>query len=383
MSNEACAVGMMPERSVIPVSHRGRSLTVIVPTYREADSLPHLIQRLAAVRERFDAMDVLVMDDDSRDGSVELIESLKADWIRIVVRTSDRGLSPAVLDGLRRARGDVLACMDADLSHPPEALEGMLNKLEQGADFVIGSRYVDGGTTADDWGFLRWFNSRVATLLARPLVSTRDPMSGFFALARSTFEHGRDFNPVGYKIALELIVKCRCERVVEVPIHFENRRFGESKLTLKQQLLYLQHLRRLYIHKFGLWSQLMQFLVVGGLGVFVNLAFLTLFVQASLPLRPSVAAAIFVSMCFNFVLNRRFSFSFARKGPWFRQFVRFVGASSAGACLNYFLTLVTLDSFPSWHPQAASLVGIAAGTAFNFAASRYLIFRASHVRVEP
>jgi dolichol-phosphate mannosyltransferase len=247
---------------------------------------------------------------------------------------------------------------------------------------VVGSRYAEGGTTSDDWGFLRWFNSRVATILALPLVSIRDPMSGFFAMARPTFERGRDFNPIGYKIALELIVKCRCERVVEVPIHFENRRFGESKLTMKQQLLYLQHLRRLYIYKFGLWSQLMQFLVVGGLGVLVNLAFLTLFVRVNVPLHSSVAAAIFVSMCFNFVLNRRFSFSFARSGPWLPQFLRFVAASSAGACLNYFLTLTMLSHFPSWRPQVASLVGIAAGTAFNFAASRYLIFRARHVRVD-
>jgi len=63
-----------------------------------------------------------------------------------------------------------------------------------------------------DWGFLRWLNSRVATLLARPLTTARDPMAGFFALRRSTFENGRDFNPVGYKIGLELIVKCGCER---------------------------------------------------------------------------------------------------------------------------------------------------------------------------
>jgi len=73
-------------------------------------------------------------------------------------------------------------------------------------------------------------------------------MAGYFALRRATFEAGHGFNPIGYKIGLELIVKCNCERVVEVPIIFENRRFGYSKLTMRQQLLYLQHLRRLYIH---------------------------------------------------------------------------------------------------------------------------------------
>ena len=171
--------------------------------------------------------------------------------MQILVRTGKRGLSEAVLDGLRRARGEILVCMDADLSHPPEVIPEILRALEDGADFVIGSRYIAGGTTADDWGVLRWINSRIATLLARPLTSVRDPMAGLFALRRSTFESGRDFNPVGYKIGLELIVKCGCRRVVEVPIHFEDRRFGDSKLTLTQQLLYLQHLGRLYVFRYG------------------------------------------------------------------------------------------------------------------------------------
>ncbi len=367
----------------MPSTDVARSVTVVVPTYKEVESLPYLIDRLAKVREMLAIpLDVLIMDDDSDDGSAELIASRPENWIQIIVRTTDRGLSAAVLDGLRRARGDLLVCMDADLSHPPEALPTMLKKLAEGADFVVGSRYMRGGTTSDDWGFIRWLNSRVATLMARPFVNIRDPMSGFFALTRTTFENARDLNPIGYKIALELIVKCRCERTVEIPIHFEDRRFGKSKLTLKQQLLYLQHLRRLYIYKFGVWSQLMQFLAVGSSGVIVNLTLLTAFVHAHIPLPVSVAAAIFVSMCSNFILNRRFTFSFAARGPWFRQFVSFLGASVLGAVVNYALTLATLHHLPSWRPQAASLIGIAAGTAFNFAASRYLIFRTSHIRAD-
>jgi dolichol-phosphate mannosyltransferase len=197
-------------------------------------------------------LDLLIMDDDSRDGTVEAVARRSEPWVHLVVRTTDRGLSPAVLDGLYRARGEVLACMDADLSHPPDALPAMLDALEAGADFVFGSRYVKGGSTSDDWTILRWLNSRAATLLARPLTAVRDPMSGFFALRRSTFGKGRHFRPVGYKIGLELIVRCRCRRVVEVPIHFSNRRFGRSKLTVKQQLLYLEHLRRLYAFRFGI-----------------------------------------------------------------------------------------------------------------------------------
>ncbi len=362
---------------------RQTRLTIVVPTYKEVENLPHLIERIGKVRDCCVLdIDLLIMDDDSRDGTVELIAGVPEKWVRLVVRSGPRGLSPAVLEGFHNARGDLLVCMDADLSHPPEAIPLMLQKLREGADFVVGSRYVEGGTTADDWGLLRWLNSRVATALARPLTSVRDPMAGFFALSRSTFEAGEDFNPIGYKIGLELIVKCGCERVVEIPIHFENRRFGESKLTLQQQLAYLKHLRRLYIFKYGLWSQLMQFLVVGALGTVVNLVALTVLVDVRLPIRGAVALAIWIAMTFNFVLNRRFSFSFARYGSWWLQYVRFVGASSFGAVINYALTLLVLRYVAGIPPQLAALIGIAVGTGFNFVASRYMVFRAQHVRAD-
>jgi dolichol-phosphate mannosyltransferase len=369
-----------PPSSAATETTRFARVTVVVPTYQEAENLPHLLDRLAKVRQAHGLdLDVLIMDDNSQDGSEEIVAGRPEDWVKLVVRTTGRGLSPSVLDGMNLATGDVLVCMDADLSHPPEAIPQMLSKLQEGADFVIGSRYVQGGSTSDDWGFLRWLNSRVATLLARPLTSARDPMAGFFAFRRTTFAAGRDFNPVGYKIGLEFIVKCGCERVVEVPIHFEDRQLGKSKLTMRQQLLYLKHLRRLYTFKFGAWSQLAQFLTVGGLGTLVNLVLLTLFLHLGLSVRPSVAAAIILSMVFNFVLNRRFSFGESRKESWLGQFVGFMAACSVGAIINYAVTLLFMGKL-SLRPQLAALIGIAAATAFNFIASRYLVFRSSHIR---
>jgi dolichol-phosphate mannosyltransferase len=358
-------------------------VSIVVPTYREAENLPFLIDRVAGMAKAH-ALDVemIVVDDDSRDGAVAIVDARPEPWVRIVVRTEERGLSQAVLHGLRQARGDFLVCMDADLSHPPEAVPAMLAKLDAGADFVIGSRYAPGGSTSHDWGFLRWLNSRLATALARPLTHATDPMAGFFALRRSTFEAGRDFNPIGYKIGLELIVKCGCERVVEIPIHFEDRRFGVSKLTLKQQLLYLKHLRRLYSFKHGAWSQLVQFLAVGGVGTAANLLLLTALLAARAPLKLAVAIAIFGSMCINFALNRRFSASMARASAWPRPFVRFVLASSPGALVNYLATILTLARFPGLPPQLAAIAGIAAGAAVNLVASRYLVFKATHVRVQ-
>jgi dolichol-phosphate mannosyltransferase len=205
-------------------------------------------------------------------------------------------------------------------------------------------------------------------------------MAGFFAFRRSTYEGGRAFNPVGYKIGLEFIVKCGCERVVEVPIHFEDRQLGKSKLTMRQQLLYIKHLRRLYTFKFGAWSQLVQFLTVGGLGTVVNLVLLTAILRIGASPKTAVATAIVLSMVFNFVLNRRFSFGESRKGSWLRQFAGFMTACSVGALINYAVTIVFMGKSFSLRPQLAALLGIAAATAFNFMASRYLVFRSSHIR---
>lgn len=356
------------------------SVAVIVPTYREAENVPLLVQRLCGVRERSGLdLELVLIDDDSRDGTEEIVNSLHLPWLRLVVRTADRGLSQAVLEGLRGADRDVLVVMDADLSHPPEAIPKMLQELEEGADFVLGSRFVDGGSTDDQWGFFRWLNSRVATLLAAPLTRVKDPMSGFFALRRSTFLDGRFLNPVGYKIGLELMIKCEIQRPVEVPIHFTDRKLGESKLSFKEQLRYLQHLRRLYIHRYGTWSHLVQFLVVGLTGLAVNLLVLSTLLGVGINEKSAVAFAIALSILWNFALNRRFSFSYARREPIGRQFLAFVTTCLVGAIVNYTVTMAVWHSFR--YKQVAATLGVIAGTAFNFVGSRYLVFRKRHLIV--
>ena len=237
-------------------------VSVIVPTFREAGNLPELIQRLEKVRqERVPALSVVIVDDNSRDGTAELIASLGKPWIRLITRTNERGLSSAVVRGLQEATGDVLVVMDADLSHPPEVIPDLIGRLDRGADFVIGSRYVAGGTTDASWGIFRWLNSKVATLLARPFTSARDPMAGFFAIRRETYIHAAALNPIGYKIGLELLVKCGCRNVQEVPIHFVDRTKGESKLNLREQLRYLRHLGRLFAFRYGQWLHLLALMI--------------------------------------------------------------------------------------------------------------------------
>lgn len=352
------------------------SISIVIPTYREAENIPELLERLDALRRSYDIeLEVLIMDDDSRDGSEELVARLDYAWAQLVTRKKNRGLSAAVVEGLQQARHAVLVVMDADLSHPPEKIPEMILALDVGQEFVIGSRYVAGARTDEDWGFLRWLNSRVATLLARPFSRAKDPMSGFFALRRSDFAKADALNPIGYKIGLELIVKCRLENIGEIPIYFADRKHGQSKLTFAERLRYLQHLRRLFIHKFGTWSRVLHFLAVGASGTLVNLGVLTLLLREQASRDVAIAGGIAVSVVTNFLLNRRFTFSYARHESMLRQFLGFCVASSFGALVNFSVAKAFSSVFPALPLQLAAAIGILAGMSLNFIANRYVVFR--------
>jgi dolichol-phosphate mannosyltransferase len=349
-------------------------VSIIVPTYKEVLNLPELFNRLSDMANKVSfAVEALIMDDDSQDGTEDWIKEHGPAWAQLIVRKSDRGLSPAVLDGFRAAKGDVMVVMDADLSHPPEKIPELVAGA-MAVGFALGSRYVPGAATNEKWSLYRRLNSLVATLMAYPLTSVKDPMSGFFAIRRDVFQGAAYLNPIGYKIGLELLVKCRCKEVVEVPIYFADRKFGSSKLTMHEQLKYIQHLRRLYIFKYSEASHLVQFMVVGASGVIVNLFVLTLLLMLGVLKNVAVAVAIFVSMVSNFALNRRFSFSYARGGSLIKQFFGFMLACLLGAIINYSVTLAASRNFPALPIQVAALAGIVSGMFANFFMSRFLVF---------
>jgi dolichol-phosphate mannosyltransferase len=360
-----------------------RPISVIVPTYKEAGSLPTLLDRLAALRERSEGveLEVLIVDDDSADGTVELIAERDEPWVRLIVRTEDRGLSPAVLRGLEEATHDVLMVMDADGSHPAEAIPGLDRALQDGADFALGSRYIAGGSTEDGWGVLRWINSKIATWMARPFTSALDPMSGFFAIERSTWKRGEDIDPIGYKIGLEIIVKCRCRSVVEVPIHFSTREIGESKLTLKVQCQYLVHIVRLARFKFPRLSSFIPFALVGASGMAVYVGLLALFdlaFGASIALWIRTAVAVVLTMTWNFAWDRRLAFWDARSRPILAQYAGFVAVCAVPALLTFFATWYFSDA--TILPVAGvigSAIGSAAGLLFNWFGNRLLVFTRS------
>jgi dolichol-phosphate mannosyltransferase len=249
-------------------------VSIVVPAWYEAENIPALVKRTA------DAMaghswEMIVVDDGSKDPTAEVCDELARTYpVRLLQRQHpEHGLSGAVLHGIADARGKTIVVMDADLQHPPERLPALLEALDAGADFALGSRYVPGGSTDAQWTFFRKINSEVATMLARPFAGkVRDPMSGFFALRRSTFDRAERLTPLGYKIALELMCKCRVQKVTEVPIHFGLRTQGESKLSLKQQFKYLEHLSRLYDFTFPRASPIIKFGIIVAIGLGVGLA---------------------------------------------------------------------------------------------------------------
>lgn len=358
--------------------------TVVVPTYHEVDNLEPLCQRIVSAMSGAGlSCEILIVDDDSADGSEEKIGDLSARGIpvRIIVRKGERGLSSAVLCGFREARGKVLVCMDADLSHPPEKLPEMIATIRNGhADFVIGSRYVPGGTTEQGWGLFRWLNSKVAIILAKPFTNALDPMSGFFATNRKQFINADSLNPIGYKIGLELLVKCHCQRVKEVPIHFANRTRGKSKLSLREQWLYIKHVKRLTDYKYGWLSHFIQFCIVGSSGMVVDLSIYSILLRLTagyfFSLYLSRAIAIITAMTWNFWINRRITFNYSRHLNPVEQYRKFITACSIGAAINWSVAvgLVKFVQLFSRHILFAALLGIAAGTIFNFMLSLNWVF---------
>ncbi|HTL30638.1 MAG TPA: polyprenol monophosphomannose synthase [Tepidisphaeraceae bacterium] len=313
-------------------------ISIIVPALNEAENLPALAQRVdAALNGR--NYEVLIVDDNSRDNTKDVARELAEKYpMRLLVRAQPKdGLGGAVLDGIRATRGREIVVMDADLQHPPEKLPELLAPIERnGADFALGSRYIPGGSTGEKWGLFRRINSRLATVLAKPFSGgTNDPMSGFFALKRETFDRAQRLTPLGYKIGLELMCKCRVKDVREVPIHFAERERGQSKLTLREQFRYLEHLSRLYDFTYPRLSPVTKFLIVTILSWLVGLGIYELIIQSHL--QPALAApyaylaAILVTAVFHNRYVRAQREFLLTKHPW-REFIT-IAVAELIACI--------------------------------------------------
>jgi len=223
------------------------ALSVVVPTYNERERIEELVARVVnAWSGSADAgarggIEIIIVDDNSPDGTGSFAESLGARWpVRVIHSARKLGLSTAVMAGFEIARGDIVTVMDADLSHPPQLVPEFVRVLrESGADFVVASRYVPGGSNTDV--AVRRIMSRAACWAARSVTPVHDSMSGFFALHGDRAKAARTVAH-GFKICLELLVRTAPRDVVEIPYAFVGRSAGKSKMNLREVLGFLKQL---------------------------------------------------------------------------------------------------------------------------------------------
>jgi len=356
-------------------------ISVIIPTYKEVENIPHIA---AAVDKALSVADMtyelIFVDDDSQDGSLEAVEALENTLpVRMLVRTDVRGLSSAVLHGIAHSKHEHIVVMDADLSHPASAIPDMINQLKSGSsDFVVGSRYAKGGTIHEGWNLFRQINSKLPSMLVIPLTPIKDPMSGFFAFRRKELPPSDRLSPIGYKIGLEIYVKGQFTKPTETPIHFSERKFGESKLSFKEQLYFLRHLRRLYQHRYPTWTEFFQFGLVGSTGVVIDLA-IYLAVQAIFSIDHKTARAYsFVGAAsWNWALNRLITFTHRQKMSKRIQLPAFLLTSSLGFSVNWgsYVMMTTYVPFFDENRILALLIGVLLGMGLNFMAARLFVFR--------
>jgi len=234
----------------------GEKLALVIPALREAGNLHELLTRIRSALDGAGlAWEVIVVDDDSRDGTEEIVGAIAREErrVRLLVRHGERGLSGAILHGWRHTDATILGVMDADGQHPPESLPEVIAAILNGCDLAIASRYARGGRRS--WNPFRHMVSIFAMMAARPLqrerLRVRDTMSGFFLVRRHCVEN-ISFQTSGFKLLLEILVRARIGSVQEVPFAFGRRRAGRSKLSMCVAWDYWLLLARLYRAKYGL-----------------------------------------------------------------------------------------------------------------------------------
>jgi dolichol-phosphate mannosyltransferase len=238
--------------SIPPTKGSPLVLSLIIPTYNEAQNIGLLIERLTSMLDRFypDRYELIVVDDDSKDLTWQVAAQYQTQYsqLRVIRRCHEQGLSTAVIRGWQAAQGEFLGVIDGDLQHPPEILLKLIEAMATGADLAMASRHISGGGVSQ-WSFSRRFLSRGAQLLGLMILPhvvgrVSDPMSGYFLVTRNAIA-SQPLQPIGYKILIEVLGRGHINHIVEVPYVFQERGEGESKVTMREYINYLRHLLRL------------------------------------------------------------------------------------------------------------------------------------------
>jgi dolichol-phosphate mannosyltransferase len=372
-------------------------ISIILPTYNESQNIINILKLIRENIPKGISTETIVVDDNSPDGTGKIVEDyilgikkIAENTIDIIHRKAKNGLSSAILNGIQNAKGDTIVVMDSDFSHPPQIIPKMIEAFRQyQCDLVVASRYITGGNI-QGWTTKRKIMSKIATLIAKKGlgVKTKDPMSGFFAFKKNIIK-GLNFDALGYKFLLEILVKTKDINVKEIPYTFENRKFGSSKLDNPIIIDYFKSVWKLYKNgkiktdnekrnSIRFLSKAARFFTVGASGFIVNYVISMLFTSGLTEMWYLHANifGIIASIFTNFVLNKVWTFEdrdFSRRKT-FTQFGKFAIFSSLGALVQLGIVFMLVDSYDIAYPLALiSAIGVAAFS--NFILNKKLTFK--------
>jgi len=363
-------------------------VVIIVPTYNERDNISALVPALHSLpTPRAHSVEILVVDDSSPDGTAHAVRDLQTEYPNLhLLVGSKAGLGAAYVRGMRHALdvmgADVVFEMDADFSHKPEDVPRLLAEIDQGADFVIGSRYVRGGSIPREWGIRRKLNSRLGNFVARYVAGinrVHDCTAGFRAIRASILRQidlgALRVQGYAFQVALLHAALVAGARIVEVPVQFVDRTKGESKLGLSDIVEFVANAWWIRLQSV---ETFLKFLAVGGSGVVVNLGLFTALLGAGVNKYWASPIAIEVSIISNFLLNNYWTFQGRNRRDRVRvKGLKFNAVSLVSLGVSYGTFVVLSWLFPSTPPQVHQLIGIIPATLVNYFLNSYWTFRTS------
>ena len=358
-------------------------VSIIIPTYNESENIINILHSIKEIIPKNILTQTIVVDDNSPDGTGKLVEDylknvkkMADHTIEIIHRKAKNGLGSAILNGIQQAKGDTIVVMDCDFSHPPQIIPKLVESIKKYQyDIAVASRYIKGGKI-QGWSQKRKLMSRFATLIAKKGlgVNTKDPMSGFFAFKRSIIKE-LNFDAIGYKILLEIIVKTKGVNIKEIPYTFQDRKFGSSKLGIKTILDYYKSVWKLYRYGKPLekqekrasvkfLSKAGRFYTVGASGFIVNYLISLFFTSGGYDMwyLHATVIGIFASITSNFVLNKIWTFGdrdFKIKKT-ISQYGKFAMFSSLGALVQLGMVYFLVDGNNIAYPLALIIAVITA-----------------------
>ena len=358
-------------------------ISILIPTYNESKNIIDILKSIGEHLPKNILTQTIVIDDNSPDGTGNLVEEyiknvkkIAGNTIDVIHRKAKQGLSSAILNGIQNATGDTIIVMDSDFSHPPSIIPKMIDVLKQSqCDIVIASRYITGGGI-QGWSLKRKLISKVATKIAKKGlgVKQRDPMSGFFAFKRNII-NGLKFDAIGYKMLLEILVKTKGATVKEIPYTFTDRKFGSSKLGFSTIIDYAKAVWKLFRSgknvgnqekrtSIRFLSKAARFYTVGASGLGVNYLMSLLFASgiADFWYLHANLIGIFTSISSNFFLNKSWTFEDKDFQPrkTISQYVKFISFSSFGALVQLGMVFTLVENYQIDYPLALILAVFAA-----------------------